>query len=311
MTSTNCSAPALTHSPRRRYSQSAMRAVNQAVGRVIRHRNDYGAIILADERFAGGNIQAQLSAWIRPHVQRNETFSKCLLRCVRTERLAADSGRLLTHSPCACSITQFFSAQQPAPPAASSGRVAGPARNVAAPGIKPDSPPQLLPSCVDIAGIAGVSGALHAARRASCCESPDARICAAFMTEATERVPHGTSARPGLLHMLQQPSRVAVDAPDATGRGLASAALLACSSSQRAAGVADAPTARRDAAPAGATAAAAPASGAKTFLETAKRSLDKAAYVKVCFVREWCGALRLTRGTHSFSRCSRRSSQRH
>jgi regulator of telomere elongation helicase 1 len=58
-----------------------MRAVNQAVGRVIRHRNDYGAIILADERFAGGNIQAQLSAWIRPHVQRNETFNKCMLRC--------------------------------------------------------------------------------------------------------------------------------------------------------------------------------------------------------------------------------------
>jgi regulator of telomere elongation helicase 1 len=32
------------------YSQQASRAVNQAVGRVIRHRHDYGAIILADER---------------------------------------------------------------------------------------------------------------------------------------------------------------------------------------------------------------------------------------------------------------------
>ena len=107
------------------------------------------------------------------------------------------------------------------------------------------------------------------------------RICAAFMTEATERVPPGTSVRPGLLHMLQQPSRVVADAPDTAGRGSASAALLAGSSSQRAAGAADVPTARRDAAPACATAAAAPASGAKTFLETAKRSLDKAAYVKV------------------------------
>ena len=69
--------------PRRRYSQSAMRAVNQAVGRVIRHRNDFGAIILADERFAGGSIQSQLSSWIRPHVQRHETFGKTMLGCAR------------------------------------------------------------------------------------------------------------------------------------------------------------------------------------------------------------------------------------
>ena len=33
-------------------SRQAARAVNQAVGRVIRHRNDFGAILLADERFA-------------------------------------------------------------------------------------------------------------------------------------------------------------------------------------------------------------------------------------------------------------------
>lgn len=33
------------------YGQQASRAVNQAVGRVIRHRNDYGAIIFCDERF--------------------------------------------------------------------------------------------------------------------------------------------------------------------------------------------------------------------------------------------------------------------
>ena len=147
-----------------------MRAVNQAVGRVIRHRNDYGAIILADERFAGGNIQAQLSAWIRPHVQRNETFSKCLLRCVQPEKKWLFAYLLAS----LCSMTQFFSAQQPAPPAAPSGRTAGAARIVAAPGIEPYRSAQLLPSCVDIAGISGVSGASHAPRRAAVCKSPDA-----------------------------------------------------------------------------------------------------------------------------------------
>lgn len=36
------------------YSLEAIRAVNQALGRVIRHAKDYGMIILADERFNYG-----------------------------------------------------------------------------------------------------------------------------------------------------------------------------------------------------------------------------------------------------------------
>lgn len=38
------------------YTQQAMRAVNQAVGRVIRHRHDYGAIIFCDERYFSSNF---------------------------------------------------------------------------------------------------------------------------------------------------------------------------------------------------------------------------------------------------------------
>ena len=43
------------------YAQQATRAVNQAMGRVIRHQHDYGAIILADERFRVCRLSAKSS----------------------------------------------------------------------------------------------------------------------------------------------------------------------------------------------------------------------------------------------------------
>lgn len=56
------------------YSQQALRAVNQAIGRVIRHRKDYGAILLCDERFASSIHQ--LSLWLRGYVKTNEHFGE-------------------------------------------------------------------------------------------------------------------------------------------------------------------------------------------------------------------------------------------
>ncbi|EFJ52319.1 hypothetical protein VOLCADRAFT_30322, partial [Volvox carteri f. nagariensis] len=50
------------------YTNTAMRAVNQAMGRVIRHRYDYGAILLADDRFRNPNTQRNMSRWVREHV---------------------------------------------------------------------------------------------------------------------------------------------------------------------------------------------------------------------------------------------------
>ena len=39
------------------YEDLCMKAVNQCVGRVIRHRNDYAAIVLADARWCSGNCE--------------------------------------------------------------------------------------------------------------------------------------------------------------------------------------------------------------------------------------------------------------
>ncbi|CAM9844136.1 unnamed protein product [Phaeothamnion confervicola] len=52
------------------YSQQAFRALNQAFGRAIRHKDDYAAIVLADPRFEESYVVDNLSRWARGHVMR-------------------------------------------------------------------------------------------------------------------------------------------------------------------------------------------------------------------------------------------------
>ncbi|XP_065501564.1 regulator of telomere elongation helicase 1 [Caloenas nicobarica] len=56
------------------YSQQASRAVNQAIGRVIRHRQDYGAIFLCDHRFTTSDVRSKLPSWVRPYVNVYDNF---------------------------------------------------------------------------------------------------------------------------------------------------------------------------------------------------------------------------------------------
>ncbi|XP_057860129.2 regulator of telomere elongation helicase 1 homolog isoform X2 [Cryptomeria japonica] len=82
------------------YVQQAARAVNQAVGRVIRHRHDYGAIILCDERFAHSNTQNQMSLWLRPHIKCYRKFGDAaftLTRFFRDMRMPVASKELMTN----------------------------------------------------------------------------------------------------------------------------------------------------------------------------------------------------------------------
>ncbi|XP_021188467.3 regulator of telomere elongation helicase 1 homolog [Helicoverpa armigera] len=58
------------------YSLEATRAVNQAIGRVIRHQNDYGAILLCDSRFNSPKLKNQLSAWLRDHINVSNKFGE-------------------------------------------------------------------------------------------------------------------------------------------------------------------------------------------------------------------------------------------
>jgi regulator of telomere elongation helicase 1 len=56
-------------SPEEWYRIEGFRAVNQALGRIIRHRDDFGAVLLADSRFASAPSHT-LPSWIRGVVSR-------------------------------------------------------------------------------------------------------------------------------------------------------------------------------------------------------------------------------------------------
>uniref|UniRef100_K3X4V5 Helicase ATP-binding domain-containing protein n=1 Tax=Globisporangium ultimum (strain ATCC 200006 / CBS 805.95 / DAOM BR144) TaxID=431595 RepID=K3X4V5_GLOUD len=60
------------------YQLQAFRALNQALGRCIRHRKDYGAILLIDSRHRFQAHTKSLSKWLRPFIQEVENSELCL-----------------------------------------------------------------------------------------------------------------------------------------------------------------------------------------------------------------------------------------
>ncbi|XP_024169418.1 Fanconi anemia group J protein homolog [Rosa chinensis] len=56
------------------YCHQAFRALNQAAGRCIRHRFDYGAVILLDERYQVGRNTAYVSKWLKKSIRQYESF---------------------------------------------------------------------------------------------------------------------------------------------------------------------------------------------------------------------------------------------
>ncbi|XP_057811886.1 uncharacterized protein LOC131026127 isoform X2 [Salvia miltiorrhiza] len=60
------------------YCQQAFRALNQAAGRCIRHRLDYGAIIFLDERLHRERNRAYISKWLRKSLRLYTNFEESL-----------------------------------------------------------------------------------------------------------------------------------------------------------------------------------------------------------------------------------------
>uniref|UniRef100_A0A8C5KTB7 BRCA1 interacting protein C-terminal helicase 1 n=1 Tax=Jaculus jaculus TaxID=51337 RepID=A0A8C5KTB7_JACJA len=62
------------------YEIQAYRALNQALGRCIRHKNDWGALILVDDRFNNNPNRyiSGLSKWVRQQIRHHATFASAL-----------------------------------------------------------------------------------------------------------------------------------------------------------------------------------------------------------------------------------------
>ncbi|KAI8645690.1 helicase C-terminal domain-containing protein [Parasitella parasitica] len=60
------------------YEAQAYRAINQALGRCIRHKNDWGAIILLEERFNNRNVVNGLSKWVKSQFKQLSHFGSSM-----------------------------------------------------------------------------------------------------------------------------------------------------------------------------------------------------------------------------------------
>ena len=60
------------------YTNLCMKAVNQSIGRAIRHRRDYAAMLLLDGRYAKPQVRERLPKWIGARMQAPPTFEAAL-----------------------------------------------------------------------------------------------------------------------------------------------------------------------------------------------------------------------------------------
>uniref|UniRef100_A0A0N4ZRV0 Helicase ATP-binding domain-containing protein n=1 Tax=Parastrongyloides trichosuri TaxID=131310 RepID=A0A0N4ZRV0_PARTI len=78
--SDNIKSNSLTLAPDEWYKLEGIRAVNQAIGRVIRHKNDFGAVFLLDQRFATME-KKHFPSWMRDSITPYENSKDYLKEC--------------------------------------------------------------------------------------------------------------------------------------------------------------------------------------------------------------------------------------
>lgn len=59
------------------YEAQAFRAVNQALGRAIRHSKDWGSVFLLDSRYGDKKYQTSLPSWVSSNMKRYDVYTDC------------------------------------------------------------------------------------------------------------------------------------------------------------------------------------------------------------------------------------------
>uniref|UniRef100_A0A1B0B910 DNA 5'-3' helicase n=1 Tax=Glossina palpalis gambiensis TaxID=67801 RepID=A0A1B0B910_9MUSC len=65
------------------YENLCMKAVNQCIGRAVRHIGDFACVYLVDVRYANQNIQTKLPQWISRHLQVTTSYGQVQARTVK------------------------------------------------------------------------------------------------------------------------------------------------------------------------------------------------------------------------------------
>lgn len=60
------------------YENLCMKAVNQSIGRAIRHKEDYATILLLDKRYSRKNVAGKLPFWIGKNLQNADKFGQAI-----------------------------------------------------------------------------------------------------------------------------------------------------------------------------------------------------------------------------------------
>lgn len=65
------------------YENLCMKAVNQSIGRAIRHKDDYACILLLDQRYDKPSILGQLPGWIKTRVDTCDRFGPVMSKVTK------------------------------------------------------------------------------------------------------------------------------------------------------------------------------------------------------------------------------------
>lgn len=73
------------------YENLCMRAVNQSIGRAIRHQKDYACILLVDKRYQSARIRNKIPKWISEHMANVGNFGEAYGRITQFFKARRDA----------------------------------------------------------------------------------------------------------------------------------------------------------------------------------------------------------------------------